>query len=132
LRKIVYGKLLTATATVAPVPAAPTAIGPVIPDNMVRRITRVSIQPNAGGAQLVELAQGHAAAPLARILQDFWAAPGLPPSMWGQPEPTMPLFIARPVTSVFPAATQQNQIYALGTIALLPVEVTIEYWDQRG
>lgn len=130
MRKVVYAKLITATAMVAPAPAAPTPIGPIIPDDMVRRITRITIA-NVAAPQTLELAQGNAVAPLARIIQDFMTSPLLP-SVFGTPEPTMPLFVARPITSVAPAATQQNRIYAIGLLAAVAVTVTIEYWDQRG
>ncbi len=131
LKKEIYGKLVRAVALIAPAPAPPTQIGPDIPPDMVRRITQVTLTFNVAGPQNVVFAQGHLAAPLARIMHTFNADPALGvPSVFGAREPTVPMFVCRPITTTVPI--QQNQIYAVGLIAARPVTVIIEYWDQRG
>lgn len=125
----VRGKLLTATALINPIFAVP--IGPVIPNDMIRRIARVSML-NAGVPQLVELYLGLAVVPVpvGRILQDFFASPALLNNVWGNGDPGTPLFVCRPTTTLAPP--QNVQIWGLGLIPLAPfVDVTIEYWDER-
>jgi hypothetical protein len=130
----IRGMLQRAIAVgVPPAPGLPIPVGPVIPNNMIRRITRVIIF-NAGIPQMVEftLAQGVPPVPLPafRILQDFWCGPGLPQNSFGNGSPNTPLFVCRPSTSIAPVP--DNLIYAQGQIPAGPaVTVEIEYWDSR-
>ncbi len=123
-------KLQYATVLAPSVPAAPAVLGPIIQNNMVRHVTKVSVDLNGiVGPTFVLVMSGTAGVPVNNHLQ-INADPGLGfTPVVGQMD-SVPTLVFRPVTSVFPTA--ENQILVQSMVAASPVNITIEYYDTRG
>lgn len=131
--------LISQTTVPVVVPVAPAAalpVGPVIPDNMVRRVSRITIVPPAGpaGIATVNIYQGSVAVPLA-LLKISSSSDGVgfgTPGVLGRNnEGNVPILVFRPTTSTAP--TTLNQIYVQATtLGAANAIITIEYHDVRG
>ena len=129
-RKNTQPKLQTAFVQAAIMPAPPAALGPVIPDDMVRRVTRITCNPAAHGTQVLVFA-GSVANPVdlqKTTLNVATTAAGV--TTVGGTHPGVPILVFRPMTSVAP--TRLNQIYVVSVVAGETVIVEMEFYDVRG